>query len=133
MLCLYPDCVKNIQEVNERVYAVLGTHVLCLIIRCFVRWHDVVQGIDIRHNKDRKVHRKEPRSNDIYLRLLVKVRIWSISGHSFRCTLRPSQLLLSCCYICLFTRVTVYSQSYWATPFVMVFFKTSGSKNNIFL
>jgi ribosomal protein L18E len=30
-------------------------------------------GIDIRHNKDRKVHRKEPRSNDIYLRLLVKL------------------------------------------------------------
>jgi len=30
-------------------------------------------GIDIRHNKDRKVHRKEPRSEDIYLRLLVKL------------------------------------------------------------
>ena len=28
-------------------------------------------GIDIRHNKDRKVYRKEPRGNDIYLRLLV--------------------------------------------------------------
>lgn len=32
------------------------------------------QGVDIRHNKDRKVHRKEPKSQDIYLRLLVKVR-----------------------------------------------------------
>jgi len=33
-----------------------------------------LQGVDIRHNKDRKVHRKEPKSQDIYLRLLVKVR-----------------------------------------------------------
>lgn len=32
------------------------------------------KGVDIRHNKDRKVHRKEPKSQDIYLRLLVKVR-----------------------------------------------------------
>ena len=32
------------------------------------------QGVDIRHNKDRKVRRKEPKSQDIYLRLLVKVR-----------------------------------------------------------
>jgi ribosomal protein L18E len=30
-------------------------------------------GKDIRHNKDRKVHRKEPKSEDIYLRLLVKL------------------------------------------------------------
>ncbi|CAJ0968744.1 unnamed protein product, partial [Ranitomeya imitator] len=30
-------------------------------------------GIDIRHNKDRKVRRKEPKSEDIYLRLLVKL------------------------------------------------------------
>ncbi|XP_037128776.1 60S ribosomal protein L18 [Syngnathus acus] len=30
-------------------------------------------GVDIRHNKDRKVHRKEPKSRDIYLRLLVKL------------------------------------------------------------
>ncbi|TRZ07795.1 hypothetical protein HGM15179_019311 [Zosterops borbonicus] len=30
-------------------------------------------GIDIRHDKDRKVRRKEPKSQDIYLRLLVKV------------------------------------------------------------
>lgn len=36
----------------------------------------VFQGIDIKHNKDRKVHRKEPKSEDIYLRLLVKV--WTI-------------------------------------------------------
>jgi len=43
---------------------------------------DVLQGIDIRHNKDRKVHRKEPRSDDIYLRLLVKVSVWSSSSHS---------------------------------------------------
>ena len=28
VLCVYPDCVKtkNIQEVNKRAYAVLGTH-----------------------------------------------------------------------------------------------------------
>ncbi|NXD46974.1 RL18A protein, partial [Copsychus sechellarum] len=31
------------------------------------------QGIDIRHDKDRKVRRKEPKSQDIYLRLLVKL------------------------------------------------------------
>ncbi|XP_059521969.1 large ribosomal subunit protein eL18 isoform X2 [Myotis daubentonii] len=31
------------------------------------------EGVDIRHNKDRKVRRKEPKSQDIYLRLLVKV------------------------------------------------------------
>ena len=30
-------------------------------------------GIDIRHNKDRKVRRTEPKSEDIYLRLLVKL------------------------------------------------------------
>ncbi|KAL1787865.1 60S ribosomal protein L18 [Sigmodon hispidus] len=30
-------------------------------------------GVDICHNKDRKVRRKEPKSQDIYLRLLVKV------------------------------------------------------------
>ncbi|CAH7401639.1 unknown_gene_12304 [Phodopus roborovskii] len=30
-------------------------------------------GVDIRHNKDRKIRRKEPRSQDIYLRLLVKL------------------------------------------------------------
>uniref|UniRef100_A0AAQ5YIR2 Large ribosomal subunit protein uL15/eL18 domain-containing protein n=1 Tax=Amphiprion ocellaris TaxID=80972 RepID=A0AAQ5YIR2_AMPOC len=32
-----------------------------------------LKGVDIRHNKDRKVHRKEPKSQDIYLRLLVKL------------------------------------------------------------
>ncbi|OCT70776.1 hypothetical protein XELAEV_18037699mg [Xenopus laevis] len=32
-----------------------------------------IMGIDIRHNKDRKVRRKEPKSQDIYLRLLVKL------------------------------------------------------------
>nr|XP_030729556.1 60S ribosomal protein L18 isoform X1 [Globicephala melas] len=32
-----------------------------------------VPGVDIRHNKDRKVRRKEPKSQDIYLRLLVKL------------------------------------------------------------
>ena len=31
------------------------------------------QGVDIRHNKDRKVRRKEPKSQDIYLRLLGKL------------------------------------------------------------
>merc|ERR1712038_1208701 len=30
-------------------------------------------GIDIRHNKDRKVVRKTPRSTDIYIKLLVKL------------------------------------------------------------
>ncbi len=38
------------------------------------------QGIDIRHNKDRKVHRTEPKSEDIYLRLLVKVSVFFHSG-----------------------------------------------------
>ncbi|KAM7170781.1 large ribosomal subunit protein eL18 [Macrochelys suwanniensis] len=30
-------------------------------------------GVDIRHNKDRKVRRTEPKSQDIYLHLLVKL------------------------------------------------------------
>uniref|UniRef100_A0A2K5F1F8 Large ribosomal subunit protein uL15/eL18 domain-containing protein n=1 Tax=Aotus nancymaae TaxID=37293 RepID=A0A2K5F1F8_AOTNA len=30
-------------------------------------------GVDIRHNEDRKVRPKEPKSQDIYLRLLVKL------------------------------------------------------------
>merc|ERR1711944_95705 len=30
-------------------------------------------GVDIRHNKDRKVRRTKPKSQDIYLRLLVKL------------------------------------------------------------
>ncbi|XP_008053791.1 60S ribosomal protein L18-like [Carlito syrichta] len=30
-------------------------------------------GVDIQHNKDRKVWRKEPKSQDIYLRLLFKL------------------------------------------------------------
>ena len=30
-------------------------------------------AIDVRHNKDRKVRRTEPKSQDIYLRLLVKL------------------------------------------------------------
>merc|ERR1712193_273487 len=30
-------------------------------------------GVDIRHNKDRKVRRTAPKSEDIYLRLLVKL------------------------------------------------------------
>ncbi|CAD7693432.1 unnamed protein product [Nyctereutes procyonoides] len=32
-----------------------------------------IMGGDIRHNKDRKVRRKEPKSQDVYLRLLVKL------------------------------------------------------------
>ncbi|KAM7320923.1 hypothetical protein ACRRTK_020176 [Alexandromys fortis] len=32
-----------------------------------------IMGVDIRHNKDRKVRRKEPKSQDIHLRLLVKL------------------------------------------------------------
>merc|ERR1711955_70730 len=35
--------------------------------------YDVKMGIDICHNKDRKVHRTEPKSQDVYLRLLVKL------------------------------------------------------------
>lgn len=31
------------------------------------------QGIDINHKNDRKVRRTEPKSQDVYLRLLVKV------------------------------------------------------------
>uniref|UniRef100_A0A8C0CM74 Large ribosomal subunit protein uL15/eL18 domain-containing protein n=1 Tax=Balaenoptera musculus TaxID=9771 RepID=A0A8C0CM74_BALMU len=30
-------------------------------------------GVDIRHNKDRNVRRKEPKRQDIYLKLLVKL------------------------------------------------------------
>merc|ERR1712058_134594 len=30
-------------------------------------------GVDVRHGKDRKVRRTEPKSQDIYLRLLVKL------------------------------------------------------------
>lgn len=30
-------------------------------------------GIDINHKKDRRVHRKEPVSQNVYLRLLVKL------------------------------------------------------------
>ena len=40
-----------------------------------------LQGVDIRHNKDRKVRRKEPKSQDIYLRLLVKVRLGPETPH----------------------------------------------------
>jgi len=51
---------------------VLILHVFCwCVIDVFC---GILQGVDIRHNKDRKVHRKEPKSQDIYLRLLVKVR-----------------------------------------------------------
>merc|ERR1711944_109371 len=34
---------------------------------------DFKMGIDIRHNKDRRVHRTAPKSKDIYLQLLVKL------------------------------------------------------------
>lgn len=33
------------------------------------------QGIDINHKHDRKVRRTEPKSQDVYLRLLVKVNV----------------------------------------------------------
>uniref|UniRef100_A0A669QLM4 Ribosomal protein L18e/L15P domain-containing protein n=1 Tax=Phasianus colchicus TaxID=9054 RepID=A0A669QLM4_PHACC len=39
-------------------------------------------GVDIRHNRDRKVRRREPKSQDIYLRLLVKVRPRRAGGTS---------------------------------------------------
>lgn len=78
-------------------------------------WHDwdvltylhnfLHQGVDIRHNKDRKVRRKEPKSQDIYLRLLVKVRIgvtidlwiqsWLVCGVS-----KGASWLLSILLIC---------------------------------
>merc|ERR1712154_212152 len=35
--------------------------------------HPVKMGIDIDHKNDRKVRRTEPKSQDIYLRLLVKL------------------------------------------------------------
>lgn len=69
--------VKNIWT-SIRVWLLMG---------CYPVWHCIgkcvsytlllLKGVDIRHNKDRKVHRKEPKSQDIYLRLLVKVRIFS--------------------------------------------------------
>ncbi|KAL6089520.1 hypothetical protein STEG23_026034, partial [Scotinomys teguina] len=34
---------------------------------------DAIMGVDIQHNKDRKVRRKEPKSQYIYLRLLIKL------------------------------------------------------------
>lgn len=43
---------------------------ICIVLMFFCL---PFKGVDIRHNKDRKVHRKEPKSQDIYLRLLVKV------------------------------------------------------------
>merc|ERR1712156_71256 len=33
----------------------------------------LAMGVDISHKKDRKVHRTAPKSNDVYLRLLVKL------------------------------------------------------------
>merc|ERR1711862_1049957 len=35
--------------------------------------YNSTMGIDIRHNKDRKVHRTAPKSKDVYLQLLVKL------------------------------------------------------------
>ena len=37
-------------------------------------------GVDIHHNKDRKVRRKEPKSQDIYLGLLVKPYMFLARG-----------------------------------------------------
>lgn len=43
-------------------------------VKCFVSVFIITfQGIDINHKHDRKVKRREPKSEDIYLRLLVKV------------------------------------------------------------
>ena len=50
-------------------------------------------GVDIRHNKDRKVHRTEPKSQDIYLRLLVKLYRFAISF--FVSFLNPRMLYVS--------------------------------------
>lgn len=52
-------------------FFVMMLFLVCNLIELFC---GLSQGVDIRHNKDRKVHRKEPKSQDIYLRLLVKVR-----------------------------------------------------------
>ena len=41
------------------------TNIFCIIL----------QGIDISHKYDRKVRRTEPKSQDVYLRLLVKVSL----------------------------------------------------------
>jgi hypothetical protein len=41
------------------------------------------QGIDISHKHDRKAKRRAPKSQDIYLRLLVKVRPKVASSVSF--------------------------------------------------
>ena len=45
MLCLYPGCVKSIQEVNERVYAVLGTHWNALYPDCLKIIQDVNERV----------------------------------------------------------------------------------------
>ena len=34
----------------------------------------ILQGIDIDHRYKRKVYRRGPKSNDVYIKLLVKVR-----------------------------------------------------------
>ena len=41
----YPDCVKNIQEVNERVYAVLGKHWNALYPDCLKIIQDVNERV----------------------------------------------------------------------------------------
>ncbi|XP_039576982.1 uncharacterized protein LOC120507896 isoform X1 [Passer montanus] len=50
-------------------------------------------GIDIRHDKDRKVRRKEPKSQDIYLRLLVKIRMMPKPGRADTVWVISSQIL----------------------------------------
>ena len=44
---------------------------VCLLT--FPYFSEAAMAIDIRHNNDRKVRRTEPKSQDIYLRLLVKL------------------------------------------------------------
>ena len=45
VLSMYPDCIKNIKEVNERVYAVLHTHWNTLYPDCLKIMQDVNERV----------------------------------------------------------------------------------------
>lgn len=59
--------VVNIRSNADQLFFRSKTPVLIRVFR--------LQGIDINHKYDRKVRRTEPKSQDVYLRLLVKVRL----------------------------------------------------------
>lgn len=59
-----------------------------------------LQGIDINHKHDRKVRRTEPKSQDVYLRLLVKVSIRHDLGGPF---------MLNCAFVSV---VPLFGSSY---------------------